>query len=624
MKYNSAIEELGAVSSAMMTEREDELAQFKEIQQNKSIKERTSAGVSVFPLKVVDKGVSFGSYPFIELKHAHDQKGGGKISNGSSVNLFRTAEDGIEEYLARVLHIGDGKIKLLVYNDELPDQVDFGNWGIDLMFDDKSYETMAFAMSELINSEDPHLTQLRDVLLGYKSPSFKDLHPVELPQLNESQNKAVNLALSAEQLGVIHGPPGTGKTTTVVELVTQLHKKEKQVLVCSPSNTATDVLTTRLADKGLKVVRIGNSPKIEEQNKSLTINQLIRNHSGFKKIKEYHKRADEMHKMASKYKRSFGKEEREQRKLLYRESREFRNLAKQEEKHLISTFLDEADVIACTLVGSYDIHLKGKRFQTVIIDEAGQGLEPATWIPILKADRVIFSGDPMQLPPTVRSRRAAKMGFETTLIEKCIERQAEAVQLLNVQYRMNQEIMQFSSDQFYGGELSSSDTIAKAKLGEESVIEWIDTAGCGYEESSAEKSGSRTNPGEAELLKKHLNQLLLTFGDQLDVGIISPYRAQVELIKEMIEPKENLVIQTIDGFQGQEKDVIYISLVRSNAEGNIGFLSDRRRMNVAMTRAKKKLVIIGDSATIGNDSFYNAFLDYIESINAYHSAWEWM
>ncbi|MGB1031791.1 MAG: AAA domain-containing protein, partial [Flavobacteriales bacterium] len=367
-----------------------------------------------------------------------------------------------------------------------------------------------------------------------------------------------------------------------------------------------------------------NSPKIEEGNKALTLNQLVRSHAHFKTIKDYHKRADEMHSMALKYKRSFGKEEREQRKLLFRESKDLRSLAKQEEKYLISTFLDEADVIACTLVGSYDIHLKGRRFQTVIIDEAGQALEPATWIPILKADKVIFAGDPLQLPPTVKSARAEKLGLETTLIEKCIERQGNAVQLLNTQYRMNENIMKFSSDQFYGGNLLAADAIAKAKLEGQEVIEWIDTAGCGYEEEGEGKSRSRTNPGETEILKKHLSQLMDIFGDDLEVGVISPYRAQVELLRETLVPQKNLIVQTIDGFQGQEKDVIYISLVRSNEAGNIGFLKDRRRMNVAMTRAKKKLIIIGDSATIGNDSFYNAFLDYIESINAYHSAWEWM
>ena len=606
---------------ALMVEREEEKLHFIDIQKNKGIKQRVREGVSMYPLQVEQSGLSYGSHPFVILRKHPDQQGGGSIQNSSSVSLFRLSETEEERFSGRVLNIQKDKIKVLIYSDDLPADLKHGKWGLDLMFDDKSYEAMAFAMNQWINEEKPERQKLRDTILAYKEPGFKTVSSFEIPSLNTSQNEALMKALSAEHIAVVHGPPGTGKTTTLTEVVKQLQKSEKQVLVCAPSNTAVDLLTSNLLAEGFKVVRIGNSPKIDEDNLPFTLNHQIKNHKDFKFIQQYQRQADELHSMALKYKRQFGKAERDQRKRLFQEVKELRQLARMEEKHLIDQILDDAEVISSTLIGSYDIKLKDRTFQTVIIDEAGQALEPGVWLPILKAEKVILAGDPLQLPPTIKSEKAASMGLRKTLIEKVIDRSPSAITLLKEQYRMNTKIMQFSSDYFYNGELQAHASVAEHQM-EDQVVEWIDTAGCGYDEDKEGEGSSLTNPGEADVLIKHLDAFEERHG-HMEIGVISPYRAQVELLRERLQSRRNITIQTVDGFQGQERDVVYISLVRSNEEGNIGFLKDHRRMNVAMTRARKKLVMIGDSATIGNDSFYETFLDYIETINAYHSAWEW-
>lgn len=625
MQYKDAIEELGKLAEALVVEREDELKMFQSIQEERSIKERCAEGVSIHPLKVINTGLSFGSYPFLLLGRNKGDDRPTQIQTGSSVSLFRTSETETERYKGRVLFADDQQVKVLLFKDDLPDGVREGRWGIDLMFDDRTFDEMAKALSELINTEDKALINLRDVLLGYRTPEIKQVNPIELPTLNEDQNKALNLCLAANELGVVHGPPGTGKTTTLVAIIKQLKKELPQLLVTAPSNTAVDVLTTRLLEEGFKVVRIGNAAKIEESNLDATLDQLIRQHRDFKMIRDFHKRADEMRSMATKYKRNFGHAEREQRKALFNESKNLRKAAKDQEQAIISGILDQADVITCTFIGSADWHLKERRFPCVLIDEAGQGLEPGAWVPILKAEKVILAGDPQQLPPTVKSERADELGLSVTLIEKALERQKDAAVLLRTQYRMNEVIMGFSSEQFYEGKLIAHDSVKHHLIHpNQNPFEFIDTAGCGYEESNGDHATSKSNPEEAALLVRHFQGLKEILNEEhLDLGVISPYRGQVKVLRDLLKG-ENLSVQSVDGFQGQEKDIIYLSLVRSNDNAQIGFLKDYRRMNVALTRARKKLVVIGDSATLGNDSFFGAFLDYAEKNNAYHSAWEWM
>ncbi|MEM9982619.1 MAG: AAA domain-containing protein, partial [Bacteroidota bacterium] len=387
------------------------------------------------------------------------------------------------------------------------------------------------------------------------------------------------------------------------------------------------LLVERLASKQIEVVRLGNPSRVSEHLLSFTLDAQVQAHQDFSRIKKLRKSAQEHQAMAAKYKRRFGPEERTQRRLLYAEARKISKEATSLEKFITDQVIEKAQVIACTLVGAAHALINALTYSTVFIDEAAQALEPACWIAISKAQRVIMAGDPFQLPPTVKSLEAAQKGLGKTLMEKLLEEKPETSTLLDLQYRMHELIMGFSNEQFYNSQLQAHESVKQTTLAlvEQSLVapvEFIDTAGCGFEEKIDPESLSTYNTEEADLLLKHLRTLLPH--TEASVGIISPYKAQVNYLKEQLSEAETRIsIGTIDGFQGQERAIIYISLVRSNAEGQIGFLGDIRRMNVALTRAQKKLVVIGDSATLANHPFYQAFLAYIEKIDAYRSAWEW-
>jgi predicted DNA helicase len=390
------------------------------------------------------------------------------------------------------------------------------------------------------------------------------------------------------------------------------------------------------------VLRIGNPARIDENLIAHTLDGQIALHSGGKNLKKMRRQADEFRKMAHKYKRNFGRDEREQRKLLFAEAHKLLDEAKRVEQYIAESVLNQAQVITATLVGTANQAIRNRRFRTVFIDEAGQALEPACWIPILKAERVIFAGDHCQLPPTVKSYEAAKAGLAETLFEKIIQNQAVAV-MLQTQYRMHEQIMNFSNRQFYKGQLEAHESVKAHCLADPDdtlaqAVEYIDTAGCGYEEKTNAET-SKQNPEEADLLIRHLTTLLTyiqhtqpqILTERFSIGVISPYSAQVNYLTENIRRHPDLQdfqqfiqINSVDGFQGQEKDIIYISLVRSNENSEIGFLSDTRRMNVALTRTRKKLIVIGDSATLASHPFYQSFLGYIEEIGAYKSAWEFV
>ena len=426
------------------------------------------------------------------------------------------------------------------------------------------------------------------------------------------------------------------KTTTLVNAIQLLCEKENHVLVTAPSNAAVDLLAERLTIKGLDVVRIGNISRVDEKLISLTIEKRLSNHPESKNIKKVRIQAAQARREARKFKRSFGAKERNERKENYQESRDLEDWARMLEDRVINEILNSAQVIACTLVNATHRMLDNVKFRTVVIDEAAQALEPATWIPILRASKVVLAGDAFQLPPTVKSIEAKKNGFGISLLEKWINLGGSS-SFLNIQYRMNKWIMGFSNQQFYENQLKAAASVAEWKLNilNNNPVVFIDTAGCGFEEAINEESRSRYNKGEFFILREYFLQLAAALSatetEMPSIGIISPYREQCQMIEEEFNGEENLAaylphvdINTIDAFQGQERDLILISLVRSNEKSEIGFLSDYRRMNVAMTRAKKQLVVIGDSATIGNDSFYGAFLDYVEKTGVYNSAWAYM
>jgi ATP-dependent RNA/DNA helicase IGHMBP2 len=371
---------------------------------------------------------------------------------------------------------------------------------------------------------------------------------------------------------------------------------------------------------------------VDENIVKHTLEGQLSAHPESKNIKKIKIQAAELRRISRTYKRKFGYDERSQRELLKKEANDMSAWANELEKKLIEQLLDSADVIICTLVASANSVLDGRKFRTVVIDEAAQALEPAAWIPILKASRVILAGDPFQLPPTVKSQEAKKGGFDKTLLEKCLPR-LPSVNFLDVQYRMNAAIMGFSNRWFYDGLLRAHPSVVDRQtpiLHEEKAVVFIDTAGCGFDEQIHPENKSRFNPEEFFVIREHLYQFLHLFPyEKPSIGMISPYREQIVWIKNDLEnddilKSENLTVQTIDGFQGQERDVIYISLVRSNTKSEIGFLTDYRRMNVAMTRARMKLVVVGDSGTVGNDKFYKEFLEYVEAEGTYRSAWEFM
>ncbi len=575
-------------------------------------------------------GFALGDYPFVTVERTQHKKLRHRFQSGKVVHVF-SMQDAVEgNYRKGVInYMDEHKMKIIFYAQPMPPWIQDGKIGVELLFDERSFEEMEKALEQVGKATSNRLAELRDLLSGHSIPQFTPRPKIELVELNASQNQAVNQIVQSDDLVIVHGPPGTGKTTTIVAAVQELCKKERGILACAPSNAATDLLTEKLAEQGLNVVRIGNISRVDHELLDLTLDGRLSKHPDSKNIKKVRKQAEDCRRRARRYKRNFRQKERDERKELYQEARELASWAILLEDRLTEQIIDAADVITCTPVGSISRYLKKRRFNTVILDEAAQALEPSSWIPILKAKKVVLAGDPLQLSPTVRSIEAAQKGLSTTMIEHCMQHYPEATNLLTVQYRMNAMIMNFSNQQFYENQLEAHESVANHLLEVEQIhnqaLEFIDTAGCGFEEVQNPETLSFSNPDEFTLLREHLAILTEAFPEDNppSVGIISPYKEQVVFMKEELK-HVHYSINTIDAFQGQERDVIYISLVRSNPKGVIGFLSDVRRMNVAMTRARKKLVIIGDSATIGNHPFYQQFLDFCDANGAYFSAWDYI
>jgi predicted DNA helicase len=408
------------------------------------------------------------------------------------------------------------------------------------------------------------------------------------------------------------------------------------VLVCAPSNAAIDLLVEKLSEQGVRALRIGHPARVTEQTLSKTLDARIAAHPHYNELRAMRRRMEQVRTQAHKFKRNFGYHQKQERRLLYEEARQLKADADVLEFYIVNDLLNTCEAICSTLVGSSHPVLKGRKFKTVFIDEAGQALEPACWIPLLKSQRVVFAGDHQQLPPTIKSFEAAKEGLSTTLFEKGISKFPTLSSMLRIQYRMHEAIMRFSSDYFYEGKLLAHPSVARELLRSDQLpVEFIDTAGCGYQEEQDKETLSRFNKEEAALLIKVVEKLIdeITLErwleENLTMGIITPYSAQVDLLRHLaegsaqLEPLHKLVsINTVDAFQGQERDIIAISFVRSNDKGEVGFLSDIRRTNVAMTRAKKKLIMVGDSATLGAHPFYTQLLDYVQANEFYKSAFE--
>jgi len=511
---------------------------------------------------------------------------------------------------------GDRMVVVVPNNTPIIDLQNTEGLGVQLSFDETSYKMMFDALDRVMKANNNRLAYLRDLFYNTQiTPQTFSFQSITFPYLNKTQEEAVNRVLRAKDVMIVHGPPGTGKTTTLVEAINETLMRESQVLVCAQSNMAVDRISEKLVDRGIPVLRIGNPTRVNDKMLSFTFERRFEAHPDYPQLWAIRKALRELR---AKRKRGDDKYHQKVERLKAR--------ATELEIRINSELFGEARVIACTLVGSANRLLQGMKFGTLFIDEAAQALEAACWIPIRKASRVIFAGDHCQLPPTVKSIAALKGGLGKTLMERIVESHPEAVSLLRVQYRMNEKIMQFSSDWFYGGKVISDESVRnRGILDFDEPIEWIDTEGIDAKEEFIGESFGRINKQEALLTLAVLELYFEKIGKQrileehIDVGVISPYRAQVQYLRQMVKkesffkPYRSLIsINTVDGFQGQERDIILISLVRNNPKGDIGFLRDLRRMNVAITRARMKLIILGDKTTLSFNDFYKKLHAYAD------------
>jgi ATP-dependent RNA/DNA helicase IGHMBP2 len=651
------------LSDLLKTEREADHAQYRQLTEQSSVSQRRANGLSWYPIAIRGQEMGRGDYLTVEVERTTHQDIPHQLRFGSPAVLFSNHDPEHDRLEGTISHSFGNRLKITLKTDELPDWSRDGKLGIDVLFDDNSYDEMFAAIKQADAISDKPEGNLVRVLTGEKSPTKKVLlsagdgdlgSEVNIPKLNPFQNSAVNNILSANELAIVHGPPGTGKTTTIVQAIKAMIERDNQkILVVAPSNTAVDLLSEKLFEAGLNVLRVGNPAKVTERLLALTLDSKMAEHSTMKEMKRLKKQAQEYKSMAHKYKRSFGKSERDQRKLLFDEAHKIMKELANSEQYIIDDLTAKAQVITATLVGANHYTVRNLSYDTVVIDEAGQALEPACWIPILKAKKVVLAGDHCQLSPTVKTAQSPPTPrggvFEsdfsspsgggggylgTTLLEKNITLHPESVTLLEEQYRMHEAIMGYSSQVFYQNKLKAHASVAHHSLkNDTSPLLFVDTAGCGFEEKLEETSS--TNPEEAALTLKHLVNFCKELSENYSVenfptvAVISPYSKQVTILQEQILQIESLKkyahrisVNTIDSFQGQERDVVYISMTRSNDEGTIGFLSDIRRMNVAMTRARKKLVVVGDSVTLAQLPFYADFIEYAEKIGGYQSAWE--
>ena len=482
-----------------------------------------------------------------------------------------------------------------------------GILGVQLYFDETSYRAMFEALEDTIRAKDNRLAELRDILLGTQKPGFRELYPVRFPWLNSTQETAVNKVLCTRDVSIVHGPPGTGKTTTLVEAIYETLHREPQVLVCAQSNTAVNWICEKLVDRGVPVLRIGNPTRVNDKMLSSTYERRFESHPAYPELWGIRKSIREM---GSRMRRGSYSEREGMRNRMSR----LRDRATELEIQINADLFDSARV------------LNGRRFPTLFIDEAAQALEAACWIAIRKADRVILAGDHCQLPPTIKCIEASRGGLDHTLMEKVVQQKPSAVSLLKVQYRMHETIMQFPSDWFYHGELEAAPEVRyRGILDFDTPMNWIDTSEMDFHEDFVGESFGRINKQEANLLLQELETYIGRIGkerildERIDFGLISPYKAQVQYLRGKIKgssflrPFRSLItVNTVDGFQGQERDVIFISLVRANEDGQIGFLNDLRRMNVAITRARMKLVILGDASTLAKHPFYKRLMLFIK------------
>ncbi len=597
-------------------EYEYEKSEFERLSGEQGVMRRVARGQCWFPVRL---GHSYyNSLNRFVVEVARDEVADdvdSAFEYGRQVRFFYEALDGkiiYRNFPAMVSFCDGGHMAVVLPSTSALKEIDgVARLGVDLAFDETSFAAMREALGDVASAKGSRLAELRDVLCGFVAPGFRELQPMMFPWLNASQQRAVNKTLCCRDVMVVHGPPGTGKTTTLVEAVYETLRREPQVMVCAQSNAAVDWICGKLIDRGVPVLRVGNPARVDDKVLSATYERQFEAHPDYPELWGVRKAIREV--AAGRRRMS-----RADASALSNRLHNLRRRAVELEVKIQVEIFESARVVASTLVGSDNAVLKGRRFTTLYIDEAGQALEAACWIAIRKADRVIFAGDHCQLPPTVKSVEAERAGLSRSLMESVVDKCRSAVELLTVQYRMNEAIMRFSSDWFYGGRLQAAEEVkCRGILDFDSPVEWLDTSEMDFSEKYVSATGGRVNPDEGEFMLDSLEAYIKRIGEKrvedenLDFAVISPYKAQVSWLRRNAKKrnvlrrlKGKIAINTIDGFQGQERDVVFISLVRSNDDGKIGFLSDLRRMNVAMTRARMKLVIIGSAATLTRHPFY--------------------
>ena len=622
---NSPIIHLQQQQLLLRMEYEYEKEEFKRQTENMGIARKVKRGLCWYPATPGRSYYNSLNQLVIEITHTENTDIEHNFEFGRPVCFFRQSADGKITYMnftATVSYADETRMVAIMPGAGAVMEVqETDNLGVQLYFDETSYRTMFEALEDTLRSKGNRLAELRDILLGTSKAGFRELYPVRFPWLNSTQETAVNKVLCARDVAIVHGPLGTGKTTTLVEAIYETLHREPQVLVCAQSNTAVDWISEKLVDRGVNVLRIGNPTRVNDKMLSFTYERRFENHPLYPELWSIRKNLRELGSRA----RRGSYDEREG--VRSRMSR-LRDRATALEIQINAELFDGAHVIASTLVSSNHRLLNGRRFGTLFIDEAAQALEAACWIAIRKADRVVLAGDHCQLPPTIKCYEAARGGLERTLMEKVVSNKPAVVSLLKVQYRMHEEIMKFPSQWFYNGELEAAPEVRyRGILDWDTPIHWIDTSEMDFKEEFVGETFGRINKAEADLLlselKIYINRISgnRILEEKIDFGIISPYKAQVQYLRNKIKADASLkpyrslfTVNTVDGFQGQERDVIFISLVRTNEEGQIGFLNDLRRMNVAITRARMKLVILGEAETLKHHGFYRRLLEFIQNI----------
>ena len=616
------MQDLQQQSAMLQKEYEYEKELYRQQTREAGIPKRIQQGVCWFPVKLGADRYNSLNQLTVEVTRTETEETEHSFEYGCPVCFFRISADRQIRYFnfsAVISYVQDNKMVVVLPGPQvLPELVVGVDFGVQLYFDDFSYKVMFAALREVMEAQANRAAYLRDVLLGKTVAGRHEFYPLHFPWLNRSQEEAVNRVLTAKDVAIVHGPPGTGKTTTLVEAVFETLHRENQVMVCAQSNTAVDWIAEKLVDRGIPVLRIGNPTRVNDKMLAFTYERRFEAHSDYPELWQIRKTIREM---TGRLRKS-GREDRER---LHNQLTKLRVRATGLEIRIDTELFTEARVIACTLVGAASRVLERKRFSSLFIDEAAQAIEAACWIAISRADRVILAGDHCQLPPTIKCIEAARGGLGRTLLEKVVLHKPETVSLLKIQYRMHEDIMRFPSRWFYHDELEAAPEVKyRGILDFDTPVSWIDTSELDLQEKAVAEGTGRLNTGEAELLVRELKNYMERIGirrileEHIDFGVISPYRAQVHYLRHLLkkEPffrpcRRLITVHTVDGFQGQERDVIMISLVRANEKGQIGFLRDLRRMNVAITRARMKLLILGEAVTLTRHPFYRELYEYI-------------